>query len=73
VARELGSTDRLGALERRVREMREVVDRFELLWPVNAIFLSVINTNPAALLGFGTWTSMAAMPDLAGYVWKRTG
>jgi baseplate structural protein gp10 len=26
-------------------------------WPIGSVFLSVVNTNPAILLGVGTWST----------------
>ena len=28
-------------------------------WPIGSIFIAVVSTNPATLLGFGTWTAFA--------------
>lgn len=36
------------------------------LWPVGSVFTAVVATNPAALLGFGTWSSIAAGRMLIG-------
>lgn len=36
-------------------------------WPVGSVFLSVVNTNPATLLGFGTWAALAAGRMLVGF------
>jgi hypothetical protein len=35
-------------------------------WPVGAVFISVVSTNPATLLGFGTWSAIAAGRTLVG-------
>jgi len=36
-------------------------------FPVGAVFISVVNTNPATLLGYGTWQSIAAGKFLVGF------
>lgn len=36
-------------------------------WPVGSVFLSVVATNPAALLGFGTWEAFGAGRALVGF------
>lgn len=35
-------------------------------WPVGSVFLSVVSTNPATLLGFGTWSAIGAGRVLVG-------
>lgn len=35
-------------------------------WPVGSVFISVVSTNPATLLGFGTWQPFAAGRVLVG-------
>lgn len=35
-------------------------------WPVGAVFISVVSTNPATLLGFGTWVAFGAGRMLVG-------
>lgn len=35
-------------------------------WPVGSVFISVVTTNPSTLLGFGTWTQIAAGRMLIG-------
>lgn len=35
-------------------------------FPVGAIFISTVSTNPATLLGFGTWTAFGAGKTLVG-------
>ena len=35
-------------------------------WPIGSVFTSVVSTNPATLLGFGTWSSIAAGRVLVG-------
>jgi hypothetical protein len=36
-------------------------------WPIGAVFTSVVSTNPAILLGFGTWVSLGTGRVLVGY------
>lgn len=38
----------------------------ELVWPVGSVFLSVVETNPATLFGFGTWVSIGDGRVLVG-------
>ena len=35
-------------------------------WPVGSVFTSVVSTNPNTLLGFGTWSAIAAGRVLVG-------
>lgn len=35
-------------------------------WPVGSIFIAVVSTNPATLLGFGTWAALGAGRVLIG-------
>lgn len=35
-------------------------------WPIGSVFTSVVSTNPATLLGFGTWSAIAAGKMLIG-------
>lgn len=35
-------------------------------WPVGSVFTSVVSTSPATLLGFGTWSAIAAGRVLVG-------
>jgi hypothetical protein len=54
----------------------------ETLLPVGALFFSSLATNPATLLGFGTWVGMEDNPVFTlldttdafvdVYAWKRT-
>jgi len=36
------------------------------IWPVGSVYISVVATNPATLLGFGTWSAFAAGRTLVG-------
>ncbi len=36
------------------------------MWPIGSVYTSVVSTNPATLLGFGTWTAFAAGRTLVG-------
>jgi len=35
-------------------------------WPIGSVFISVVDTDPATLLGFGTWAAFAAGRVLVG-------
>ena len=37
-----------------------------LNWPIGSIFISVVATNPATLLGFGTWVAFGSGKTLIG-------
>ena len=36
-------------------------------WPVGSVFLAVVPTDPATLLGYGTWAAIGAGKMLVGY------
>ena len=38
-----------------------------LAWPVGSVFISVVSTNPATLLGIGTWDAFATGRMLVGF------
>lgn len=35
-------------------------------WPIGSVFIAVVSTNPATLLGFGTWSAFGAGRTLVG-------
>lgn len=37
-----------------------------LYWPIGSVFTSAVDTNPATLLGFGTWSAIATGRVLVG-------
>lgn len=39
----------------------------ENVWPVGSVFLSVVDTDPNTLLGFGTWSRIAEGEFLVGF------
>lgn len=53
-------------LEDRVRRLEDEPD-FKGAWPVGSVFLAVVATNPATLLGFGTWARIAIGQMLVGF------
>ena len=44
----------------------------ELVYPVGAVFIGSVSTNPKTLLGFGTWSQISQSAISGVYVWKRT-
>lgn len=44
----------------------QATSALEGVWPVGALFFSAVSTNPATLLGFGTWAAFAAGQVLVG-------
>ncbi len=49
-----------------VTKRTTVADLLSLVWPVGSIFISVVDTNPATLLGFGTWSAFGSGRTLVG-------
>lgn len=43
-----------------------VASLLSLAWPIGSVFVSVANTNPATLLGFGTWVAFGTGRCLVG-------
>jgi len=43
-----------------------LVNLLKAAWPVGAVFISVVSTNPNTLLGFGTWAAFGAGKVLVG-------
>ena len=40
-------------------------------WPIGSVFIAVPVTNPAILLGFGTWVEVQ-QDKIPAHVWRRT-
>jgi hypothetical protein len=38
------------------------------VWPIGSVYLAVVSTNPATLLGFGTWSQIAQGQMLVGFL-----
>lgn len=45
---------------------KEDIELLKLIYPVNKIYISVSDTNPSELFGFGTWTLIACGETLIG-------
>jgi hypothetical protein len=60
----------LADMDRLLLHLRGLADDVEALmnarFPVGSVFVSVVSTNPATLLGYGTWTEMGAGRVLVG-------
>ncbi len=41
-------------------------------FPVGSVYLAVVATDPATLLGYGTWSQIAKGTDLDIWKWTRT-
>jgi hypothetical protein len=52
-AEDIGDLITLGQVESLIEDAKEQI------WPVGATFISTVATNPATLIGFGTWTQFA--------------
>lgn len=45
----------------------------DALYPVGSVYMNnAVSTNPATLLGFGTWSALTPITGFSGYVWERT-
>lgn len=42
------------------------------MWPVGSVYISVLNTNPSTLFGFGTWAAFATGRTLVGIDGNQT-
>jgi hypothetical protein len=49
--------------ESRIKAIEDALES----WPVGSVFASVVSTNPATLLGYGTWQQIAEGQMLVGY------
>lgn len=43
-----------------------ILETLHRFWPVGSIFISAVNTDPAVLMGFGTWQAFGAGRVLVG-------
>ncbi|HXE88960.1 MAG TPA: hypothetical protein VN524_19400 [Hyphomicrobiaceae bacterium] len=59
-------TDTLALLASGVTVRATVSDLLGVVWPVGSVFTGVVATNPATLLGFGTWAALGAGRVLVG-------
>jgi hypothetical protein len=39
---------------------------WDKVWPIGSVFIAIVSTDPATLLGFGTWSAIAAGRVLVG-------
>jgi hypothetical protein len=53
-------------LDNEVVRLVDVIGSLEVVWPVGSVFLSTMATNPATLMGFGTWQAFGAGRVLVG-------
>lgn len=47
-------------------ELQRIENKIKNQWPVGSIFISAVSTNPATLLGFGTWVSFGSGKVIVG-------
>jgi hypothetical protein len=53
-------------VDNEVVRLVDVLGSLEVVWPVGSIFLSTVATNPATLMGFGTWQAFGTGRVLVG-------
>jgi hypothetical protein len=41
-------------------------------WPIHSAFFTDSDTNPARILGYGTWSGLGKVPSMNAWGWKRT-
>jgi len=44
-----------------------VTEILKKVWPIGAIYITIIDTNPATVFGFGTWVAFGAGKTLVGF------
>lgn len=54
-----------GSLDKRVKTLEEVP--VSQAWPTGSVFIAVVATNPATLLGYGTWAAFGTGRMPVGY------
>ena len=49
-------------------------DYRDIIFPVGSVYVSTVNTNPATLMGVGTWSQIGSstISSTTIYYWKRT-
>jgi hypothetical protein len=60
-------TDTLAVLSATMTYRASVAELLAAAWPVGSVFTAVVATNPATLLGFGTWAAFGAGRMLVGH------
>lgn len=65
-------------LSEREKTILAALSRFDA-FPVGSVFIGIVATSPASLLGYGSWTSVGSGSVTIGgvasatlYFWKRT-
>lgn len=51
---------------RRITDNRRTCNTIGQAWPIGAVFLSAVSTDPSALLGFGTWQQIGKGRAIVG-------
>lgn len=60
-------------LERRIEILERFAGGLAEAYPVGTVYVNATDsTNPATLLGFGTWVTFSDLGNTSGYAWKRT-
>ena len=73
LANGLVTIDALGVVNATTEDAAKALKEFgqQEAIPVDGGFTAVVSTNPATLLGYGTWQSLLTAP-LGTFMWKRT-
>jgi hypothetical protein len=62
-------SESLDSLRKKTNGIAETV--YNRVWPVGSIHTSILNTNPATTMGFGTWISYTPLA-VGTFAWRRT-
>jgi hypothetical protein len=62
----VGTSDTQTLTNKTIDGSANTLSKLSAAWPIGSVYLAVVSTNPATLLGFGTWSQIAQGQMLIG-------